>query len=227
MGLPNPPTLIPTTITTLAGLGGGWYADYNTAWSIAGCKNTLPFPNHATLFYATQLKCCKGAYSGQISHACIKGLPSPPTKLPVLKPSSKPSQIAGSATYPTIMGLSISPTASNHSDTATLAPTSQSPTNLTGSPTASPSQSPRTSAATPTSSPSQSPMTSTATPMASPSQSPTNLTGAPTARLSQSPTTSSPTEIPSNTPTASPSQSPTTQKPSILLPRQNCFKNCC
>ena len=155
----------------------------------AGCKNTTPLPPHATLFYATQLACCKGAYSGQISNACIKGLPSPPTKLPVLKPSSKPSQIAGITIF---------------------APTSLSPTTSTATPTASPSQSPMTSTATLTASPSQASTNLTGGPgTASPSLSPTTSTATPTASPSQPPTTSSPTEIPSNTPTASPSQSPT------------------
>jgi len=86
-GLPNPPTLIPT-ITTVAGQGGGWYADYNTAWSNAGCKNTLPLPNHATIVYISQLECCKGAYNWQISNACIKGLPNPPTSMPTIAPTT-------------------------------------------------------------------------------------------------------------------------------------------
>ena len=86
-GLPNPPTLIPT-ITTVAGQGGGWYADYNTAWSNAGCKNALPLPNHAIIVYISQLECCKGAYNGQISNACIKGLPNPPTSMPTIAPTT-------------------------------------------------------------------------------------------------------------------------------------------
>ncbi len=88
MGLPNPPTakpsVAPTTVapmtkspTTVAGQDGGWYADYGTTWLIAGCKKTLPKPIYATVFYDTQLKCCKGAFGGQISGACIMGLPNP------------------------------------------------------------------------------------------------------------------------------------------------------
>ena len=46
---------------------------------------------------------------GQMSNACIKGLPNLPTKLPVMKPSFRPSQIADIIVYPTA-GQSISPT---------------------------------------------------------------------------------------------------------------------
>jgi hypothetical protein len=34
---------------------GKFYADYSTPWPIAGCKNTLPQPIYAAVFYATQL----------------------------------------------------------------------------------------------------------------------------------------------------------------------------
>ena len=101
-GLPNPHTaktsVAPTTVapttkspTTLAGQGGGWYADYGTPWLTAGCKNTTPLPIHATMFYATQLACCKAAFGGQTSNACIQGLPSPPTAKPTAAPTSKPT----------------------------------------------------------------------------------------------------------------------------------------
>jgi hypothetical protein len=49
---------------------GKWYAEQGT-WSIGGCKNTLPYPIYATVFYANQLACCKGAFDGQTSGACI------------------------------------------------------------------------------------------------------------------------------------------------------------
>jgi hypothetical protein len=47
-----------------------------------------------------------------MSNACIKGLPNLPTKLPVMKPSFRPSQIADIIVYPTA-GQSISPTTLN------------------------------------------------------------------------------------------------------------------
>ena len=87
-GLPNPPTMAPITA---GGVGGHWYADYLTAWPIAGCKNTAPFPNHATIFYGSQLDCCKGAYSDQTSEACFKGLLNPPTKSPTKLSTKKPT----------------------------------------------------------------------------------------------------------------------------------------
>jgi hypothetical protein len=59
-----------------------WYADYDTAWATAGCKSDFPYPIYASTFYDTQLACCKAAYAGQTSGACIGGLPSPPTTSP-------------------------------------------------------------------------------------------------------------------------------------------------
>jgi hypothetical protein len=59
-----------------------WYADYDTAWATAGCKSDFPYPIYATTFYDTQLACCKAAYAGQTSGACIGELPSPPTTSP-------------------------------------------------------------------------------------------------------------------------------------------------
>ena len=95
-GLPNPPTKAPTSLPTLmptsaAGAGGQWYADYDTAWSIAGCKNTLPLPIYTIVTYGSQLECCKAAYGGQTSNACVQGLPNPPTKAPTAQPTSKPT----------------------------------------------------------------------------------------------------------------------------------------
>jgi hypothetical protein len=34
---------------------GKFYADYDTPWPAAGCKNIMPHPNYANVFYATQL----------------------------------------------------------------------------------------------------------------------------------------------------------------------------
>lgn len=78
--LPNPPTLSPT------GAGGldYWYPDYDTPWDRATCKNDrpLPFLPGGRPTYDTQLACCKGAYGGQISGACVAALPNPPTSSP-------------------------------------------------------------------------------------------------------------------------------------------------
>merc|ERR1711966_197963 len=78
--LPSPPTTSPT------GADGGdvWYPDYETAWSAAGCINSLPLPfgpgDRPT--FGTQLECCKAAYGGQVSGMCLSQLPSPPTTAP-------------------------------------------------------------------------------------------------------------------------------------------------
>ena len=80
--LPNPPTSSPTQT---GGVTNFWYPDYDTAWSIAGCSNKfpLPYPRKADRpNYSTQLACCKGAYGGQVSGACISQLPNPPTQSP-------------------------------------------------------------------------------------------------------------------------------------------------
>ena len=89
-GLPIKPTMAPVTA---GGVGGKWYADYGVAWSIAGCKNTFPYPNYAAMFYGSHLDCCKGAFGGQVSNACLMGLPMAPTLLPTVAPTSKPTAV--------------------------------------------------------------------------------------------------------------------------------------
>lgn len=55
-------------------------------WTVAGCKNTLPlaFKRGDRPEYASQLECCKMAYGGQTSQACIQGLAVPPTSSPTM-----------------------------------------------------------------------------------------------------------------------------------------------
>merc|ERR1719428_1642181 len=80
--LESPPTTSPTNP---GGLTNFWYPDYDTAWSIAGCKNTLPLPYNNPNDrpnYDTHIACCKGAYAGQVSGACLSELESPPTTSP-------------------------------------------------------------------------------------------------------------------------------------------------
>ena len=78
--LPSPPTTSPT------GSGGYdfYYPDYDTPWSSATCKNErpLPFGPGGRPTYNSMLACCKGAYAGQVSGACLAALPSPPTSSP-------------------------------------------------------------------------------------------------------------------------------------------------
>ncbi|EJK70750.1 hypothetical protein THAOC_07863, partial [Thalassiosira oceanica] len=66
------------------GVGTEWYPDYSSAWSDAGCLNTLPKPfnDGDRPVYATQLECCKAAYGGQSSGKCLSELASPPTTSP-------------------------------------------------------------------------------------------------------------------------------------------------
>jgi hypothetical protein len=78
--LPSPPTTTPT------GSGGYpfYYPDYDMSWSDAVCKNErpLPFTTGGRPTYSSMLACCKGAYAGQSSGACLASLPNPPTQTP-------------------------------------------------------------------------------------------------------------------------------------------------
>ena len=88
-------------ISTTNPNNGKFYADYSTPWFTAGCKNTLPHPLSATVFYDTQLACCKAVFVGQTSNACVMGLPSPPTAKPTVAPTTvapttkSPTTVAG------------------------------------------------------------------------------------------------------------------------------------
>ncbi|KAL7425472.1 hypothetical protein ACHAXH_000025 [Discostella pseudostelligera] len=76
--LDNPPTTSPTK-------EGGpdiWYPGYSLQWSEGKCINTVPRPNNANPTFASQLACCKSAYAGQTSNACIAALANPPTSIP-------------------------------------------------------------------------------------------------------------------------------------------------
>ncbi|EJK73503.1 hypothetical protein THAOC_04872, partial [Thalassiosira oceanica] len=64
---------------------GGLNRNYDTAWTSAGCLNTLPLPYNNIKDrpnYSSQLECCKAAYAGQMSGACLSKLGSPPTTSP-------------------------------------------------------------------------------------------------------------------------------------------------
>ncbi len=89
-GLANPPTSSPTKA---GDFGTDWNADYPTSWATSGCKNTLPRPNYAIQLYKTELECCKAAYGGQTSEACVRGLLNPPTKSPSKSPTQKPTSL--------------------------------------------------------------------------------------------------------------------------------------
>ena len=55
-----------------------------TPWASAGCKNDLPLPftPGGRPTYSSMLACCKGAYGGQTSGACLSQMDSPPTSSP-------------------------------------------------------------------------------------------------------------------------------------------------
>jgi hypothetical protein len=74
--LPNPPTSAPTNLGE-----GVFYPDYNLPWPEGKCINTVPVPSGRPT-YTTELACFKAVYGGQMSMACIKALPNPPTPSP-------------------------------------------------------------------------------------------------------------------------------------------------
>jgi hypothetical protein len=76
--LPSPPTASPIPA---AGLDI-WYKKPDMDWAVGYCINDHPAPNGQTT-YDSELECCKGAYAGQSSGACLASLPSPPTASPV------------------------------------------------------------------------------------------------------------------------------------------------
>jgi hypothetical protein len=75
--LPNPPTTAPTETGGLS----VYYPDYSRAWPEGICINERPLPSGRPT-YSTVLACCKGAYGGQTSGACLASLPNPPTTSP-------------------------------------------------------------------------------------------------------------------------------------------------
>lgn len=75
--LPSPPTKSPIP---LAG-PDIWYKKPYIDWAKGYCINTHPAPIGATT-YDSEFQCCKSAYAGQISGACLAQLPSPPTASP-------------------------------------------------------------------------------------------------------------------------------------------------
>ena len=80
--LPSPPTTSPTSSDRTAPF---WYPDYESPWSHATCLNTLPLPYkyiNDRPNYSSAKECCKMAYAGQMSKACVCSLDSPPTRCP-------------------------------------------------------------------------------------------------------------------------------------------------
>ena len=74
---------------------GSFFPDYETKWEDATCLNTKPFPftPGSRPVYNTQLECCKLAYAGQTSKACLAGLPEG------LRPTSSPTGPNGPGWY--------------------------------------------------------------------------------------------------------------------------------
>ena len=56
-----------------------WHPQYDQGWTAGFCKFEFDCDSPG---YATELACCKGAYAGQVSGACLASLPNPPTSSP-------------------------------------------------------------------------------------------------------------------------------------------------
>eukprot|EP00584_Thalassiosira_punctigera_P020068 CAMPEP_0172572722 /NCGR_PEP_ID=MMETSP1067-20121228/135819_1 /TAXON_ID=265564 ORGANISM="Thalassiosira punctigera, Strain Tpunct2005C2" /NCGR_SAMPLE_ID=MMETSP1067 /ASSEMBLY_ACC=CAM_ASM_000444 /LENGTH=578 /DNA_ID=CAMNT_0013365305 /DNA_START=63 /DNA_END=1799 /DNA_ORIENTATION=- len=75
--LDSPPTTSPT------GIGGAdfYYRDYSKGWSDGTCTNALPLPIQVTPAgtYSTEEECCRAAFGGQVTNACLCSLDVKPT----------------------------------------------------------------------------------------------------------------------------------------------------
>lgn len=56
-----------------------WHPVYSAGWTNGYCRFTVDCNSPA---YSSELACCKGAYTGQISGYCLSQLPQPPTQSP-------------------------------------------------------------------------------------------------------------------------------------------------
>jgi hypothetical protein len=100
--LANPPTSAPTPTAAPTKLGEGtYYPDYTMPWTTGICINSTPIPSGRPT-YSSMLACCKGAYGGQTTGACIAALPNKPTSAPTSTaaptPTAAPTK-AGEGTY--------------------------------------------------------------------------------------------------------------------------------
>ena len=74
-----------------------YYPKYETEWSKSGCTNAKPKEKYGTTMkpcldrpcYETAIECCKGAYAGQTSGACMEQLPEGE------RPTAAPTGIGG------------------------------------------------------------------------------------------------------------------------------------
>ena len=81
-----------------------WHRDLTKTWSAGTCINVADCDSPG---FQTQLECCKGAFAGQTSNACLKGLPNPPTPLPTSLSTKSPSHLPTST--PTKSPTAINP----------------------------------------------------------------------------------------------------------------------
>jgi len=66
--------------------GMKWYPDYNPIWALGVCSNTAPAPSGRP-HYESQSECCKMAYGGQASGACVGYTTSTVSKLETYYPN--------------------------------------------------------------------------------------------------------------------------------------------
>jgi len=60
----------PVTSLIVEEIGDKWYPDYNPIWALGKCSNFSPAPSGRP-HYDSQSECCKMAYGGQASGACV------------------------------------------------------------------------------------------------------------------------------------------------------------
>jgi hypothetical protein len=60
----------PVTSLIVEEIGDKWYPDYNPIWALGKCSNFSPAPTGRP-HYDSQSECCKMAYGGQASGACV------------------------------------------------------------------------------------------------------------------------------------------------------------
>jgi hypothetical protein len=95
----------PETSSSIEETGSKWYPDYNPIWALGACSNISPAPSGRP-HYQSQAECCKMAYNGQASGACVGYTTSIVSKLETYYPDYSMSWAEGKCTnaYPAPSG---------------------------------------------------------------------------------------------------------------------------
>ena len=95
----------PVTSFSIEETGSKWYPDYNPIWALGVCSNISPAPSGRP-HYQSQSECCKMAYNGQASGACVGYTTSIVSKLETYYPDYSGNWAEGKCTnaYPAPSG---------------------------------------------------------------------------------------------------------------------------